>query len=151
MALWQYTFYVLPGKSLEIFSADFRFSNEENEFDDAPFWIEQKIDADFFNNINLILPKGKSWSKNIDLYGNQESNCFEVLFDKNMVISVSFRIYYTSYYKDILVGIIEFCILKGLVIVDENLCVAPLNFLTLKNIIDSCPQLHKYTLLSKSS
>lgn len=148
MALWQYTFHVLPNKSLELHSLGLSFKREEDGFDDAAIWRVQKIKPDFFKDIDYILPQGKSWSKNIDLYGDQESNCFEVLFEKNIVVSVSFRINFIDNYNDVLNALIEFCIYKGLIIIDEELKVVPLNFETIKSIIEYSPQVRKYKALS---
>jgi hypothetical protein len=148
MALWQYTFIVLPRKSIETFPPGFSFTKDEDGFDDAPFWVEQSIKCDFFKDIDSILPIGKSWSKDINLYGNQESNCFEVLFENGLVLSVSFRIDFTSHYDDVLNALIEFCIFKGLLILDENLKITPLNFEVIKHLIENSPQVKKYKTLS---
>lgn len=151
MALWQYTFFVLPEESLRLLNSDLVFERSQDGFDDAPYWKLMQKNSSFFKGIDYILKKAKSWSKNIDLYGNQESSCFEVLFDhySNCVISVSFRIDFTSNYERILRGIIEFCILNGLVILDEDLILVPMNLEQVKQIIEHSPQVNKYEILSK--
>jgi hypothetical protein len=151
MALWQYTFLVLTKESFESINQDILFSIVDNEFDDEPFWQMHLINKSLFEEIGNILKKRKSWSNNIELYGNQESNCFEVLYDSktNFVISVSFRIDFTSDFEDILIHIIEFCILKCLIILDENLNVVPLNIEAFKDIIKNAPQKKEYNKFLK--
>ena len=149
MALWQYTFQVLTKESFDSLSKDIGFSIEDSCFDNEIYWQYKSIDKSFFAGIKSILRKNKSWSNEIDLYGNQDSNCFEVLFDKwnNIVLSASFRIDFTSNYESTLSQIIEFCILNDLVILDENLNTVPLNVCTVKHIIENAPQIGKYNEL----
>jgi len=148
MALWQYTFYILPKESVQNLSSDFQFIKDDDGFDDAYYWKHQQIDKSFFNDITNVLPKGRSWSKNIDLYGNQESNCVEVLSKMNQIISVSMRIDFTSNYENILMQLIEFFISNGLLIIDEELNLLPNNLLTIQERINSSPQYEKYKKLS---
>lgn len=151
MALWQYTFQVLTKDSYEFLCKDFlqTLGDDNDDFNFDPFWQYRLIHKSYFEEISTFLKKGKSWSNNIDLYGNQESNCFEVLFDieTNIVESVSFRIDYTHEFEDLLIHLIEFCLLKGLVVLDENLNVALLNTEVLKSIIENAPQVKKYNML----
>lgn len=146
MALWQYTFHVLPGESVAL-SPLLNFKEDQDGFDDEPFWRYSRLERSFFYKIDNILPKRKSWSSEIDLYGNPESNCFEVLFEENYVSSVSFRIDFTNNYEKVLIDLIEFCILHSLIILNEELEVAPLNFELIKKIIENSSQVKKYNKL----
>jgi hypothetical protein len=149
MALWQYTFQVLLKKSATALSENLVFNRDEEGFDDEPYWKFNHTDKSFFSALSKILPKVKSWSYEIDLYGDQESNCFEVLHDKdNAVISVSFRIDFTSNYESVLNSIIEFCIFNGLIILDESLNVVYLNYEVVKSIIMNSHQAKMYNILT---
>ena len=154
MALWQYTFQVLTKESFDSLNKNIISSTEEFVFDDELFWQYKPINRSLFAGLESILGRGKSWSNEIDLYGNEESNCFEILFDKqnNIVLSASCRIDFTSDYENVFQKIIEFCISNDLVILDENLNIVPLNASTMKCIIENAPQRSKYNeLKSKSS
>ena len=143
MAIWQYTFYILPKVGIDILAPNRQFKNEGG-FDDEYFWKLNPINRVFFEAINMILPKNKSWSDKIDLYGNQESNCLEILIENEDVISASFRIDFTSDYEPILNGILEFLIHNGLIIIDESLEEVLLNFETVKEVIHNSPQFKRY-------
>ncbi len=152
MAIWQYTFLVLPKDSVEALSSDYRFEKREDWFDDELYWRLNRINKDFFQAVQKILPKNKSWSNQIYLYGNQESNCFELLCDnEGDVLSVSFRIDFRSNYERVLSQIIEFCSLNGLVILDEGLNLVPCNYEQLQSIIERSPQVKKYNELGAGS
>ena len=149
MALWQYTFQILTKESFESLQKDSKLSSEEHLFDDEPYWQFKLIHKSYFEGIENILKKGKSWSEKIALYGNEASDCVEIFFDieSNVVQSVSFRIDFTGNYEFILSNIIEFCILKGLIILDEKLQVVPLNYDLARSVIENAPQVSKYNAL----
>jgi hypothetical protein len=150
MAIWQYTFHVLPKESVETLSSEYHFIKGEDGFDDEPFWKLNPVNRGFFQPMLKILPKNKSWSNEIDLYGNQESNCLEVIFQEGgNIISVSFRIDFRGNYEMILSNIVEFCLRNGLVILDESLSIVPLNCEQVKSIINFSPQMKKYIVLTK--
>lgn len=151
MALWQYSFYVLPKEGLITLEETFKFDKRDELFDDALFWREHHIKPTFFDKVGDIIIKNKSWSEDIELYGAEESNCFEVLSENGVVVSVSFRIDFTSDYENILSRLIEFFIFNSLVIADENLNILPLNFEAVKSVIESSPQVVKYNILSGRS
>lgn len=146
MALWQVGFFVLPKRSFD--SGDKFELSDEHSFDDAPFWQPEKLNPNFFDPINKILPRTKSWGDYLILYGNENSNRFEVIFENDIVESVSFRIDFTSNYQGVLSELIEFFILNGLIVLDENLNVLPLNFEAIKTVIENSPQVKKYRMLS---
>ncbi len=149
MALWQYTFQILPKESVEVLSSDYHFEKSESGFDDEPYWRLNPVNKIFFHSIQKVLPKNKSWSNEIELYGSQESNCFEVLFNnKDEILSVSFRIDFRSNYEKILSQIVEFCILNSLVILNEDISIVPLNIEQVLNIIEKSPQAKRYSELS---
>jgi hypothetical protein len=152
MAIWQYTFHILPAISVEALDKDLILKRDEDGlYDDEPFWKYSPTHKSLFWGIEKILSKSKSWSKHIDQYGNLESNCFEISFeDDELISSVSFRIDYTTEYDIILRMIIEFCILNGLKILDEKWEVISNNFETIKNIIEIAPQRRIYKVLSNS-
>jgi len=144
MALWQYTFQLIEKKSFQELSPKKVFT-EDNFFDEEPYWILSHKQKDLFSDIGLILKKNISWSKSIDLYGIQDSNCLEVYFDdSNYITSASFRIDFRNSYENILREIIEFCIVKKLIIIDEGLNDVQLNYEYIDNIIKLSNQRKMY-------
>lgn len=142
MALWQVGFFILPKESIEYLDS-FEVS-DEHTFDDTSFWKTKKINPSFFNPIGFFLPQSKSWAKYLTIYGDENSNRFEIVSENNIVESVSFRVDFTSDYESVLNEIIEFCILNGLIILDEGLNLVPLNFELANSSIKNAPQIKKY-------
>ncbi|MGB0929501.1 MAG: hypothetical protein ACPGVB_01910 [Chitinophagales bacterium] len=147
MAIWQYKFFVIPK---EIFDGVIHkvLFNEFDLFEDDIYWTQFPIKADFFSKINNFLPLGKSWTKDLIIYGNLETNCFEVLCENDYVISVSFRIDFTSFYEDILRLIIEFLEKNNLLIISEEFDIVSNNYIQIKAIIENSIQYLKYNELT---
>lgn len=145
MAIWQYTFHVLPNESIKSLLPLKHTSIREDLFDDESYWELYPSTKEKFILIHKFLPKNKSWCNEIDLYGAQDSNCFEVLSnDEGSIISASFRIDFRSNYENILRQIIEFCNINGLALLDEKLNFAPSDFAYLADIIENSPQAKRY-------
>lgn len=147
MAIWQYNFTLIPRASVSDKSLNAHF-DKDGLFEDDIYWDLVSVNIDFFCDIDAIISKGKSWSNNIILFGNEEANCFEVFKDDQKVKSVSFRVDFTSNYEDFLRGVIEFALLRNLLIVDEGYNILEPNFLSINNLIESSPQFLKYKQLS---
>ena len=145
MAIWQYNFLVLPKDSIS--ANDLKLGIDDDGYYDDVYWLKKPTPVLFFTDINKIMPKGKSWCDNLLVFGNLESNCFEVYSKNGFIQSASFRTNFTTDYEPILSQIVEFCILKGLIIVDEKLNITSLNLKTIKSVITNAPQVKKYNLL----
>ena len=118
-------------------------------FDDSVFWKGDTIN--FIDQIEEILPRKKSWSKNLFLFGDEESNEFSIFYENNKVVSVSFRLDFRTNYEIVLRMIIELCIINQYIIIDEKIKLVELNFNSIKQQIEDSPQYLKYNdLLIKS-
>ena len=153
MALWQYTFQVLPGESFSVLKDNKPFSFEDDLFDDELYWKFTPINKNHFDEIGRILNKNKSWSEKVDLYGNLETNCLELFYNTQTheVESVSFRIDFTSDFEMILKELVEFFILQGFIILDESFQLVPLNYEIVRSVIGNSQQLKIYSELKNDS
>lgn len=142
MALWQYHCYLVP--NIDFLSERLKYLKKEDDLlEDDILWNEYQSSKSLFNPLNHLLEKSQSWSKDIELYGHQEHNCIEILSQGEKVVSVSFRIDFTNDYTDLLEQIIEFCICKGLAILDDHCNILPMNVLSIKSLIESSDQYRK--------
>ena len=137
MSLNQIGFFVLPKDCLNKTSDNNNFELDENGyFDDELLWNKHQTHYSFFNEIADILPLNISWSKNIVLFGNQNSNRLEVLYDKNgIILSVSFRLDFTSNYEILLIKLLNFFKSNDLIVIDEKLNVTELKYSIFEEII----------------
>ena len=143
MALWQYSLFVIPKFNDTIDNLS-DFKDEDGLLDDEGLWQKSNVSTSFFNNINKILPLGKSWSENLIVYGDLETNCFEIYHKNDLVASASFRIDFTSDYEYILYSILDFVQLNDLQILDEELNIIKTNTVSIKNLIENSRQYKLY-------
>jgi hypothetical protein len=144
MALNQYTFIVIPKVSFDNSFSELRLKKEGDFFDDSFFWAEEQVECIFFDRISLVLPMGESWSNDLVVFGDIKSNCFKVLCNHNKVISVSFRIDFTTNYSRLLSEVVEFCITNALLIIDEDMNIIPHNSLSIQEVINNSRQFKLY-------
>ena len=143
MALWQYQFTIIPNQYI--------LKDISNEgFEDQLFWEYANIHKEDFMQVNSFLPKTKSWSEYLDIYGNFDSNCLEVFFDReNRVTSVSLRIDFRSDYNKILYQLLSILDEKDYTLLDEKLQpVSLINNKCLEVIIKQSTQYEKYNKLA---
>lgn len=145
MALWQYTFIIIPNEF-----ADCEITPDEfGGYETAPFWFHANVSEDILNEIENILPLGESWNEKLTVYGNTDSNCIEIFRDGNGTIdSVSFRIDFYSDYDHILEEFVTFCRSNDFAIIDEKLNVIDLDTDRIKKIIENSPQKALYEKLA---
>lgn len=118
MAIWQYTFRVVPKFDLKELGVITHLLDKD--YNNFTFWRNGNYAPDFFKQLTTILESKPSWSKDIKLYGTEESNCVEIFMDDNFISEVTVRIDYRSNYIDLLNWLIEFCTLNSLALIDED-------------------------------
>nr|WP_017850323.1 hypothetical protein [Leptospira interrogans] len=145
MALWQYQFFVIPRESVKE-HPDLKRVEVDGEFffDDSLFWKPLNLTSTFFSEIESILPKSKSWDKDLIVFGSLESNTLGVLCEAGIITSVSFRIDYRSSFESILNKLIDFFLAKDLIVLGENLNIVSLEIEAIKEIIYHSLQFKKY-------
>ncbi|MDQ1300072.1 MAG: hypothetical protein QG636_740 [Patescibacteria group bacterium] len=148
MALWQYTFRVIP--SIDSLALDAVIHNTEgNKINtDDELWDAKKVALSELAGLEKILPLGKSWNTDLMVYGELEKNCIEIYLNGDNVSSMSFRIDFRSEYENILSKLIDLLKEMSLTALSENLTVVPLTFEAMQETIESSPQVSTWRKLS---
>ena len=149
MAIWQYRFSVIPKDSVSSDSFKPQY-DEEGLLEDVVYWLSFHVSAAFFEDFEKILPRSNSWSKDLLLFGSEESNCLEVYSENEQIVSVSLRVDYSSDYEYFIRVVIEFVYLNSLLLLDEDNKVVEANYLSIKEIIENSQQFGKYKKLMSS-
>ncbi len=144
MAIWQYTFKIIPRSDLKELGAITYLLNED--YNNFNFWRNGNYTVDFFEQLTSILQSKPSWSKDIKLYGTEESNCIEIFMDDSFLSEVTVRIDYQSNYTNLLNCLLEFCVLNSLALIGENGEVLHLNATSIVLAIQNSSQ---YKMLIK--
>jgi len=117
MAIWQYTFEIIPRKSLvTIGVTDFLTDGDYEKYN---FWENFDEGINFFISLVVEIGMNESWSEDVVIYGNEESTCIKIFLENDKITGVIVRIDIRYNYSLILNSIIQFCISNGLVILDD--------------------------------
>ena len=138
MAIWQYTFEMIPQKKM--LNLNFTSKISRREYDKLNIWLGEDRPEIFFNFITQNLPYHKNWNENIRQYGSEDSTCIKLYFEKGFVTEVTIRFDYRTDYLLVLKQIIKFCLLNDLCLIDENLNIVPINLVNIISIIENSQQ-----------
>ena len=107
MAIWQYTFFIIPNNNLPLdnFSP---IIDEEGLFNDNVYWSNKETHISFFEEIGNIIPKNKSWSQQIVLFGKENTNCIEVFNENEYIYIVLLNMLHRKDYSFILNRLFHF-------------------------------------------
>ncbi len=92
MSIWQHQIFILPKEEVDSF-----FSDVENltiqDFDNINWWQYRIIELREIEAIfSRLLPEMRSWSENLIVFGDENSNCFKVFLENKKPIELSARI-----------------------------------------------------------
>ena len=151
MALWQYNFQILPADGAFKLYPGLSLPYDENEdmFDEEPYWRSHIVSPELFEPIGKFLKKGKSWSDDILIFGQEDKSCLEIYHSNGVVFSVSFRLQFNQEYSQLLEAMIEFCSKNNMYLIDQELTVLPYDIKLIVELIENSPQLKKYQELSE--
>lgn len=147
MALWQYPFIVVPKKN--VLKQSFSSKLNEKFYNETNFW-DSGYESNCFEALNKILPKGKSWSKDIILFGKEDSNVLEIVLEDKKVIEVILRIDFRTNYIHLLNEILKICLSNEFILLDENLNIMSFDPSEIISIIENSPQYNKFEEMYRS-
>lgn len=149
MAIWQYSFIIVPNVELNTVER-FDFIPKEKYYS-YDFWRNQTKVHDYEIELNNIFRKGVSWSSNITLFGKEDSNNVEIVSKDNTVVEMSFRYDFNRNDITVLERMIEFCIHNGLALITNDFNVVFLNLETITEAIKSSHQYKRFLELQAGS
>lgn len=148
MAIWQYDIFIIPNNEKDLIKKKTTSDKKLILFDDSVFWKDKKISIEEFESIKLMLKQGKSWSKNLIVYGELEGSCLEIFLNNQSVCSVSIRLDFRTEYIKFLEAVIDICKKHDLIMLDTNMTILPLESEKIKQLIDQSEGKKKYIHLA---
>lgn len=148
MAIWQYSFYILP-KAVSSFTQEQLTTIFDEGQEVEQYWNDAGLLRSDFNELSQIFASQKSWCATIDQYGSIDSSCIEVSYEKNNITNVHFRINFTSDFEATLLAVMAFCRKHDLIILGEWYRKLPVDIEGIKQVIFSSSNAAVYATLSK--
>lgn len=99
MAIWQFEFLIIPKDRDKI-----KFK-EDDEFIS---WIGVNISSSAISYLSHALTCEKSWSNDIQQYGNRDSTCIEIFFKEKEIEEIRCRFDLRDLTKSVLVKVLDF-------------------------------------------
>lgn len=98
MALWQFSCLIIPkGREPQNFSEDQLVS-----------WKGIELATNKIESADNFLPNVKSWSKEIQQYGKNDSTCIEVIFENNEIAEISCRLDVRDLSKQLIEEVVDY-------------------------------------------
>lgn len=126
MAVWQVQFELLPlalAKSQGLVPG-MVLSSERRLAGD--WWRRQALPMPALQCLAEVFPPGKTWTKDLAVYGDLEKSCLSILSDEGVLSEMQLRFDLRTLTREELLVVIEFCRLAAaLLITDENKIIEP--------------------------
>jgi len=134
MAVWQYHIFIVPEEEIKSFFKD-AMSITNDDLNEIDWWKYSQLDLDKFKIFEKLLMRKKSWSKDIILFGEEDSDCVEILMDNKKIVEVSARIDLRHNYKNILNNLCDFAQSNNCIFLNDSLNIIYPNILVMENDI----------------
>jgi hypothetical protein len=92
MAVWQYDFIVVPRDELSTDLGNLPRKIADDKFKTAKFWTTRQPAADYAATFSTWRPELRSWSSDLRMWGDEQSNRIDVSYGLGKVSNVEFRI-----------------------------------------------------------
>jgi len=114
MAIWQYTFEIIPKEILSELGVSNFISPDDYEKCDF------ECEMDLVEALVADMMRGESWSEEIIVYGDAESTCIKFFIENEKVTGIIARLDIRYDCSIILNSIVQFCSLRAFAILDED-------------------------------
>lgn len=138
MAIWQYQIYMIPEEEISSYFKNDKFISYD-DFNEIKWWKYRQLNIKSFDLFTDLLPKKDSWSDDIILFGDESSNCIEILKEQDLIIEISIRIDLRLDCKKIINLLCEFTINNNCMFLNDKLEVLHPNVESIKSSIASYP------------
>ena len=144
MAIWQYTFEIIPRQSLvKMGLTDFLTDDDYEKYN---FWENINDGIEFFSSLIVEMGISEILNDDIVIYGNEDSTCIKIFFENYKITGVIVRIDIRYNYSLIVNSIVKFCTSNELIILDD-LKILDLNAELISQRIENSNQIAMYKKL----
>ncbi len=107
MATWQFNIELIPKKWVEDSNFDVAKLYDEEGHDTSLAWQDNQPKKNYEEVLSAVLSKGKSWSENLSLWGNEKTNDIQVWHEDNKIDCITVRLDLRENISSILVKVVN--------------------------------------------
>lgn len=108
MAIWQCDFHLVLDSWLKTTGREQLALLPEEVMEEEPWWQAASLLPNYSEQLAQFAPRTKSWSADIEIYGEEEGNCLKVSHDEERVVSVWVRIDLRQLDRSFIDGVLSF-------------------------------------------
>lgn len=121
MAIYHYTFEVVPKKILDKNKITVPSFISQNEYEAINWWEGIELQSDILSEIAGILKRENSWSDGILQFGDLESTNIQLVYESNKVVEFNVRFDLRSIKKEMVQFILDIASkCDGIILSEEN-------------------------------
>ena len=139
MAIWQYSIHLVPNE--EVASRD--------AVEDVDWWKYRQLDKNGVEVFAPLLPKTKSWCKEIIQFGDLESNCIEFMEEDNRIVSVQARFDLRIDYRPFISLLVAYADENNCCFIDSECNVIPASYEPLLDAVRKYPSFRDFLEMLK--
>jgi len=148
MSIYQNNFFIIPKKGDYSLFEGMNLSSflDDIFFDDEFLWKNNTFNYDDIKKhlLKVGLEIGESWSEDLQIFGDNETNCIKIFIENRKIVSASFRINFLTDFSNFLKDTIEFCKVFNLFIVDNDLNILELDYEVIQNNLLNSKAFYNY-------
>lgn len=132
MATWQYGFKVVPRRQLLMKDGKAPLALTDAERESLPTWDLGTLREPLYTLIESRLPRCKSWSESIEIWGEDDKTCIELFKEKDGTVELSVRLDLRHLEREIIDMLQKVTSLLGALVIGEDGKIFTLNHEELK-------------------
>jgi hypothetical protein len=91
MAVWQFDTYLVPGDKVRSSTGEVVERVSEHDFESLSWWEGNFLPPDYTQVLSSVLPRHAHWSREVEFWGQEDSDCVSVARRGNAVEEVRVR------------------------------------------------------------
>lgn len=138
MAIWQYHMFLIPEEEASSYYPKDNFVPRQ-ALDEIEWWKYRQLGIDSFEAFKDLLSQNKSWSNDIILFGDESSDCIELVVEENKIVEISIRVDLRKKYSLFINTLCEFAQKHKCLILSGELKIIAPNEIAINQDIKSNP------------
>lgn len=109
MAVWQFQIKVVPKVVAEASSFRPGMMLTEEQRESVAWWGNYSIPPSLLQTVEPVLPPGKTWSNDLEVFGDLEKSCVTIWRERALLVDVHFRFDLREVSSELLETAVRFC------------------------------------------
>lgn len=138
MAIWQYQIFIVPNEEINSYFPE-EINISYDDLNEINWWKYRQLTINKFDSIRALLPERKSWTDEIILFGDDNSDCVTISLEDTKIFEISARLDLRTDYRQFARILCEFAQENDCIFLTDDLRILIPDFQLVKNDIENYP------------